>query len=51
MLILLTLFRVCCVVPQEMVFPFISGPVEGLLLIVGFALTTYAKGVSWWHQV
>jgi hypothetical protein len=29
----------------------ISGPVEGLLLIILFSLLTYANGVSWWYQV
>lgn len=34
-----------------MVFPFISGPVEGLLLIMSLSFVTYFNGVDWWYQV
>ncbi len=36
---------------QEMVLPVFNGPTEGILMIVGLCLFSYAFGASWWHEV
>lgn len=36
---------------QEMVLPVINGPSEGILMIIGLALSAYFKGAEWWQQV
>ena len=36
---------------REMVLPIINGPSEGILLIIGLALTSFFIGSEWWQEV